>query len=231
MIKKKRIFKKLVIFFQIPIYFFTLALFKIFCNFKVSGLNNLDDIKKPIIFAPNHSSEWDGILVRVALPFFSKNFSPMYFVSMLKEFYKDSGWRKLIYGGIIFNLLGAYPVYFGKKDYSYSLQNHIKILKNGGNVCIFPEGRRTKDGNFGEAHGGVCFLSYATGAPIVPVFIKGLVRLRWWQLFSFKREVSIVFGKPVYLKNKEGFLVDFKLEAKKIMELIVKMVDSDKKST
>lgn len=218
------------IFFQFIIYIITLILFKIFCRFTVSGRENLTGLNKKImIFATNHSSEWDGILLRVALPLFSKRFLPMYYVSRLREFYTDSGWRKILYGGHFFNLLGAYPAYSGHQDYAYSLQNHIAILRrNLGAVCIFPEGKRTKDGKLGSGHGGVAFLAHQTGTPVIPVAINGLVKLTLRDFILGRRKVSVNFGKAIdpqtiVPQNNPG-VSDFKAGADYVLKLIEKML-------
>lgn len=190
-------FKFFPILLQIPIYWTTLLLFKIFCGLTVKGFENVQGLPPGIIFASNHVSEWDGILIRVALPFLSKKFSPMYYVSKTKEFYTNSGWRQILYGGFLFKLLGAYPVYSGKKDYNYSLQHYLEILRLKRNVCIFPEGIRTHDGTLGEAHGGVAFLSHTTGAPVVPVGINGLFGMTPRNFFLRRHHAQIIFGKPI----------------------------------
>ncbi len=194
--EKTDIYYRIPIFLQSIIYGATFLLFKIFCGFKVEGLENVKDLKPGVIFAPNHTSEWDGPLIRVALPFLWP-LSPMYYISKSKEFYDDSGWRKILYGGTLFRLLGAYPVYSGKRDYNYSLQNYLAIVRGGGSVCIFPEGIRSKDGVMGEAHGGVAFLSKATGAPVIPVAIIGLVKFTFLDLILMRRKLIIRFGAPI----------------------------------
>ena len=182
------------------IYLFSLTIFKLFARIKYEGVENVINAGKngqePLIFAANHSSEWDGTLIRVGLPYFWAG-SPMYYVSQVKEFYIASGWRKMIYGGTLFNLLGAYPVYSGHHDYAYSLQNYFHILNHGGNVCIFPEGVRTKTGELGRAHGGVAFLASQTGTTVIPVAISGLVRFKVGDFFLGRRRVVIRYGKPM----------------------------------
>ncbi len=189
--------KIIPIILQAAIYVTTLVIFKACFHFKVKGRENVLDLPAGIIFAANHLSEWDGILVRVALPFFSAKFSPMYYVSRTRKFYNYSGWRRLAYGGLIFRMLAAYPAYAGEKNYEISLRNFLEILKLRRNVCIFPEGRRSPDGRIGPAHGGAAFLSWATGTPVVPVAIKGTWRLTLREAILRKRKVEIVFGKPI----------------------------------
>lgn len=190
-------FKLIPIVLQTPLYWGTYFIFKIFCRFEVQGLENVLPLNPGIIFASNHTSEWDGILIRVALPFFSQKFSPMYYVSKTKDFYDSSGWRGIFYGGFLFKCVGAYPVYSGKKDYAYSLQHYLEILKLKRNMCIFPEGRRSKDGVLGEAHGGVGYLAHTTGAPVVPVAIKEVLNISISDYLLRRRHVRLIFGKPL----------------------------------
>ncbi|MEI6345984.1 MAG: lysophospholipid acyltransferase family protein [bacterium] len=227
---------------QTVVYVFSLACFKVFCRIRYEGVEQLLAFQKvqraagktsALIFAPNHSSEWDGPLVRIGLPFFWRG-SPMYYVSQKKDFYDASGWRKYIYGGILFNLAGAYPVYSGHHDYAYSLQNFIALMEMGKCVCIFPEGRRTTDGKMGPARGGVAFLSHATQTPVVPVSMKGLTLLNAGDFFLRRRTVVIRYGtpmmpkeivSPVSLAQSNGPTVDdFHAGANKVMERVAGML-------
>lgn len=221
----KKIYFVAPILTQAVIYIKTLIVFKVCGSFTVTGTEHVTRAPQgPIIFAPNHSSEWDGILTRVALPFFSRRFSPMYYVAMQKNEYRDSGWRNYIYGGFIFKLVGAYPRYSGKKDYEHSLQNHIAILQKGRNVCIFPEGRRTKDGTLGEAHGGVAFLAEKTNAIIIPVGITGLVGFSVGKLLRGKVHVKLHFGQPLRLHEVMKPGETYKVAASRIMEKVATLI-------
>ncbi|MEK7644857.1 MAG: lysophospholipid acyltransferase family protein [Patescibacteria group bacterium] len=206
---RKRFFSVIPVLLQAIIYVFALVVFKLFCRIRYEGVEQLLAFQKAqkaagktvaLIFAPNHSSEWDGPLVRVGLPFFWR-FSPMYYVSQKKDFYDASGWRRYLYGGILFNLAGAYPVYSGHHDYAYSLQNFIALAQRGRCVCIFPEGIRTANGKIGPARGGVAFLSHAAQAPVVPVAMKGLVNLTAADFFLRRRTVVIRYGTPMLPKE------------------------------
>lgn len=228
----KRIHFFFPILLQSLIYIVSLVLFKIFCRIRFEGVENLLAVHesqralgKGLIFAANHSSEWDGILLRVGLPFFWSG-SPMYYVSMRREFYTDSGWRKYLYGGVIFNLLGAYPTYSGHRDYAYSLQNFTNILKRGRSVCIFPEGQRTKTGELGKAHGGVAFLAHSTGTTVIPVTITGLVGLKVKDLLLFRKKVTIAFGAPILpsdlITAEIPMVDDYKAGAEKVMATVAR---------
>lgn len=175
----------------------TRFVYKFFAHFKIRGGENLSGLPKGVIFAVNHSSELDPITLTGALPFMSR-FYPMFYVSREKSFYKKSGWRQKIYGGLFFKAWGAYPAYPGLKNYSQSLINHIKLLIDSKSVCIFPEGVRTKNGTIGDGKGGVAYLSWATGRPIVPVGINGSFHCDIISFFSRKKHIGLTFGHPIY---------------------------------
>ncbi len=181
------------IFLQFLIGIFVLSFIRVFFNLKISGkkelIEKLKEYKKNekgIIFAPNHISEMDVLMVRFGLPFIIP-IMPMYYVSMTKD-----------YGGSFFKLLGAYSAYLGVRDYHASLINHIELLENGKAVCIFPEGKMGME-TFkpGEAKGGVGFLAEYTHTDIVPVQLKGFRDVNWFKAFTFQRPVLEVSYKSI----------------------------------
>ncbi|MBU1557519.1 1-acyl-sn-glycerol-3-phosphate acyltransferase [Patescibacteria group bacterium] len=180
--------------------------FKLVHSYSVQGLKNLKRLKhnkNGVIFAVNHSSELDPIMIPASLPFLS-HMMPMFYVSREKKFYDNSGWRQHIYGGRFFNAWGAYTVYTGLKNYDLSLKHHIKILNDGRSVCIFPEGRKTRDGNIGEGKPGTSFLSYKTNSPIVPVRINGLYKPLVQKDKLGRTKIEVIFGEPIYPKDLFG---------------------------
>lgn len=199
------------IFLQFIIQVVVLAFLKIFFRLRIEGqketVKKLKEYKlqeKGILFAPNHISEMDVLLVRFALPFLIP-IMPMYYVSMTRDHYQDEkfGWRKYFYGGTFFKLLGAYSAYLGIRDYQASLINHIELLENGKAVCIFPEGKMGME-TFkpGEAKGGIGFLAEYTHTDIIPVQLKGLRNINWFKVFTFQRPVMEVKYKEIIYIEK-----------------------------
>ncbi|TSC67750.1 MAG: 1-acyl-sn-glycerol-3-phosphate acyltransferase [Parcubacteria group bacterium Gr01-1014_73] len=181
----------------------TRLFFLFFGHLKVCGLENLKELKrddKGVIFAVNHSGELDAVIVPAALPFLSR-LMPMFYTSRERSFYKNCGWRQIFYGGLLFKLWGAHPVKIGLMNYELSLQTHVEIINHGNTVLIFPEGSTTKDGSLKKGKGGVTYLAHQTGAPIVPIYIKGVFKLNTKEWFSRRRQVSITFGKPIALEE------------------------------
>lgn len=127
----------------------------------------------------------------------------------------------MIYGGHLFNLLGAYPVYSGKHDYEYSLQNHLKIVCARRALCIFPEGQRTKTGQLGPAHGGVAYLARYCDAAVVPVGVQGLALFSVSDFLLFKRKVIVTFGAPIpastIVPHEKSEIADYKAGSALVM--------------
>lgn len=187
---------------QTAIWPITRPALKFFVHLKVEGLDRLKNLPKGAIFASNHSSEMDPILIPASLPFLSR-FMPIFYVSRPKSFYNNSGWRQFCYGGFFFKLWGAHSAISGKRDYGIALSPHTHIVLKHKSMLIFPEGRKTKTGDivYDEAHGGVAFLAEKTGLPIVPVRIKGAFGTTLKSFLLRKQKITVSFGKPVYVSE------------------------------
>jgi len=203
--------------------------FILFARVKILGKENLKGLKGGVIFASNHASEMDPIVTPATLTPFSPLF-PMFYVSRSKDFYNTSGWKQKIYGGLFFALWGAYPVYTGIGNYEKALKNHIEILSKKKSIHIFPEGGKSKNGKmYDRVRGGVAFLSWKSGVPIVPVAIKGVFGTTSKLFFTGKKRYSIYYGKPIYPtelfddKAKEPSSEDFKKAAFVVMQEVKKL--------
>jgi len=140
----------------------------------------------------------DPIVLPASLNPFSRLF-PIYYVARKKGFYTTGKIKPLIYGGTLFHIWGAYPAYSGYKNYEQSLQHHISILSKGYSVQIFPEGGKSPDGNIqNKIHGGVAFLAWRTGKPVVPVFSDGLYGTTIKNFLLRKKHYKIKFGRPIF---------------------------------
>ncbi|MES2216498.1 MAG: lysophospholipid acyltransferase family protein [Patescibacteria group bacterium] len=168
-----------------------------FGNLTIKDIDNTDLVKKNVIFACNHSSEIDPFIVPASLSFFSK-FSPLFYPVREKKFYDQSGWRKHLFGGRFINLWGGFPVYVGLHNFEKALEDHVRILKNGGSLCVFPEGGRSHNGYVQPAKGGVAYLSDASNCPIIPVAISGVFKTSLIDFLLGNRRIRVQFGKPIF---------------------------------
>ncbi len=177
--------------------------FLIFGKLTITGLENIRDIKGPIILAPNHANLMDSIFLRAAMSISSQH-TALYYVTVPFNIYKETSsnkFAKRIYRFVPFGLIGAVPMVPKSGDYHTALDSHIKLLEQGKSVCIFPEGKITRDGKLNSPRGGVAYMAQVTHAPIVPVAIHGTFGLTLKKFFTTRPTVTIDFKEPLYASD------------------------------
>jgi 1-acyl-sn-glycerol-3-phosphate acyltransferase len=96
-----------------------------------------------------------------------------------------------------FRLVGALPVGAGADGRS-SFRRAMALLRMGGTIVLFPEGRLSPDGNLLRPQRGVSILARTTGATVVPVAIRGSRRAWGKGATRIRRaDVRIAFGPPM----------------------------------
>lgn len=160
---------------------------KIYCRPKVEGLENLPR-KGPYILFVNHTSYFDGFLVggplsaQARLDLFFIGFKAYFDVPVVHRLVKTA---RLI------------PLNFST-HFLEALRSSYYVLKNGKNLCIFPEGARSFGGKILVFKKGFGILAKESGAKLVPVFIDEAFKA-WPRTSAFPRPhpVTVKFGKPL----------------------------------
>ncbi|HBI39134.1 MAG TPA: long-chain fatty acid--CoA ligase [Spirochaetia bacterium] len=167
-------------------HFFTFVYFRVYLNLKVKGRKNIP--KGPVIYAPNHQSFLDGLLMVSSLPGFARRNT--YFIANQKHFKK--WWRKIIAGS---SHILTVNINYNLKE---SLQKIAFILKKGKSVVIFPEGARTRDGQLMSFKKFFAILSSELGVPVVPVAIDGALQsLPVDTIIPKPGKITVEFLEPV----------------------------------
>lgn len=173
------------------------VLFAVFLNMEIRGIEHVKKLKSNIIFASNHTSEFDPLVIVSSLPFFSRHV-PMIYVAREKGLYTRGGWRAKVYGGLAFKLMAALPAYTGLQNYSKALRHHVDAIEHGRSVCIFPIGKHHGDHDIHQARGGVTFLAATTNTPIIPVRITGTENMSTNDFWKRRRKLRITFGEKIH---------------------------------
>ena len=164
----------------IIVYYVVGLVTKILHPVTVEGLETLPD--SGVLLCPNHSSNWDPILVALNLPI---NYR-------LHIMAKEELFQNPLLGWLL-RKVGAFPVSRGNNDIN-TVRTSIQTIKDGDNLLIFPEGTTIHngigyvDGLPAHAKAGVAMIGVRTGAKLVPVFVDGEKKL-------FHR-TRIIFGSP-----------------------------------
>lgn len=164
--------------------------YKVYNNVNIKGDENIPT-NGPIIIAPNHQSFLDGPLVSCTLPTtIMKN--TFYYAT---EEHMQGSLRK------------AYArnnniILMERNNLRDSILKLGEVLKQGKNVVIFPEGRRTHTGELGEFKKTFAILSKELQVPVVPVCIKGAFEaLPRSKRFPSPHKIEIEYLPPILPTN------------------------------
>ncbi|NTV22157.1 MAG: 1-acyl-sn-glycerol-3-phosphate acyltransferase [Candidatus Yonathbacteria bacterium] len=183
---------------QAMIWIPTRIILRVFFRTHIEGVEHLKGIRGPVIFAVNHTSFWDPILVAGALPFFSRRY-PMMYVAREHAYYHRYG---KFFPMFLFQAWGAHPAQGGLRDYAASLATHVHFLKQGRSLCVFPEGkvsRTTED--IQPFKGGIGYLAYETKATVVPVILHGTYNMTLKGVFTRRYVATISFCRPLVFED------------------------------
>lgn len=167
---------------------FTSCVFVPAYRYRVDGGEHLPD-EGGVILAVTHKSWWDPVFAGMA------SRRPLRFMAK-SELFESRPFASLI------GALGAFPIERGGADHE-ALRRAIGIVEDGGVLLMFPEGTRHHDDEVHDFQAGIGMLAVRSGAPVLPVAVKGTARLTRHHLPVFPR-VSVNIGPPVDLSGLEG---------------------------
>ncbi len=131
----------------------------------VRGLEHLQHLEGPVIFAANHASHIDTPLLLTNLPV---AFRHKTVVAAASDYFFDRTWKSVLWSFA----LAAVPIERSKVN-RRSADTAAELLEDGWNLVIFPEGGRSPDGWTQPFRGGAAYLARRTGRPVVPVYLHG----------------------------------------------------------
>ncbi len=134
------------------------AVLKLFFRIEVYGLDNVPP-EGPFIIAPNHVSFIDPV---AAGAFIERD---MHYMA------RDSLFRMPLLGRLI-RWCNAFPVSRDSPG-AKTMKKALSVLKGGGGLLVFPEGRRSINGKLQKGTPGIGMLSVMAGAPVIPALIMG----------------------------------------------------------
>lgn len=139
----------------------------------------------PFVLATNHSSYLDPMVAGCAIYFRHVRFLARNTLAQSRVL----GWWMRKVGVVLIDR--------SRGDVA-GLKESLKILRNGGVVCLFPEGTRTLNGQTQAAKGGVGFLMAKAAVPVVPAYISGTFKampkgVHWPR----RARITVRYGEPI----------------------------------
>jgi long-chain acyl-CoA synthetase len=200
-----------------------LPLARAFAWIRVEGLENLRDLKGPVIFASNHQSHFDVPAIFWSLParwryraapamskeFFDAHFHPER--HSLGERFRESLMYSL--SVLVFN---AFPLPQREAGARGALRYAGDLVSEGYSILIFPEGKRTDKGEVLPFQPGAGMLASRLRIPVVPVRLEGFEQvLHKDAKFATPGRARVKFGKAMRLEGE-----DYKALAREIEEAV-----------
>jgi len=128
----------------------------------------------PVILISNHVSYMDGPIINAGCA------RPVHYV-IDEDIYNAPGVH------FIMSRAKAIPIAPNRKSVEHAFDLISQALKDGGVVCIFPEGFLTFTGGLGRFRPGIEWIIKRDPVPIVPIALSGL----WGSVFSRQYRGSI----------------------------------------
>jgi long-chain acyl-CoA synthetase len=188
-----------------------LPLARVFAWIRVSGLEHLEHIQGPVVFAPNHQSHFDVPVILAALPgHIRKTAAP----AMSKEFFAahffpEGFTRRQVFikrlnyylAAFFFN---AFPLPQREAGARQTLRYIGEVTGDSYSVLIFPEGVRSQTGEIGRFFGGIGMIGSRLDLPVIPVRLAGVHEILHtkWKMARPGR-VEVRFGAPMRLKGED----------------------------
>jgi len=157
----------------------------------ISGQENIPK-DRGVVFIANHQSYLD---IPVMIGYIDK---PKGFIAKI-ELLKIpilSMWIKY--------LGGVFIVRNNPKQSLKAINQGAEKIKKGSSMVIFPEGTRSADGKLGEFKPGSLKLAVKSGAPVVPVAIKGTVNILPKKKFAIKPSQVEVYVLPPIMQDEDA---------------------------
>jgi long-chain acyl-CoA synthetase len=188
-----------------------LPLARLFAWIRAEGLEHLQDLPGPVVFAANHQSHMDAPAILWVLPsrwryrvapamakeFFKAHFYPAQFSRRQRFTNSLNYWLAALF----FN---AFPLPQREAGTRQTLRYVGELVNAGYSILIFPEGKRNRTGNIGRFQAGVGMIAARLGVPVVPVRLDGLdwVLAPQWKMARPGR-ARVAFGPPLTLAGDD----------------------------
>ena len=186
-----------------------LPLGRIFAWVRVSGLEHLEGVSGPFVFASNHQSHFDVPVILMALP---RSWRTRIAPAALKEFFKahffPEGFsaRQVLTNRLNYYLsaffFNIFPLPQREAGARQTLRYIGEVAGDGYSVLIFPEGVRSASGDMKAFKPGIGMIGSRLDLPVVPVRIDGADRVLHtsWK-WPKPGPVSVTFGRPMRLSG------------------------------
>ena len=188
-----------------------LPLAALFLRLRIDGLEYLDALRGPVIFASNHQSHFDTPAILLSVP---PRWRRRMAVAMAREFFDAHFFperhrvAERLGNGALYALaalfFNAFPLPRSGPGARDTLRYAGDLASGKWSILIFPEGHRTQRGEISTFQPGVGMMASRLGLPVVPVRLEGVDRVlhQTWR-WPRRGVVRVTFGSPITLEGDD----------------------------
>ncbi|MBA3457607.1 MAG: 1-acyl-sn-glycerol-3-phosphate acyltransferase [Deltaproteobacteria bacterium] len=146
------------------------------------------------VYMSNHQSHLDIPVLYATLP------SPTIRMLGKTELFQIPLWGRGLRAAEFIEVDRSNPT-AARKSIDYAAQ----LVNEGVSIYLAPEGTRSPDGRVGKLKKGGFHLALATGAPIVPVAVKGTIDIlpRGGKVMRTGQRVEVTIGAPIAVEGRD----------------------------
>ncbi len=196
--------------------FATRTFLRLWNRLEIHGQKNVPR-EPPFIVVGNHASHLDALVLAAPLPYGIRD-------RVFPLAAGDIFFQSAVVSALAAGFINAIPLW-RKQSTPKALQELRQRLVNEPCVyLLFPEGARTRDGNYLRFKPGVGMLVAGSTVPVVPCHLRGTFEAcPAGRFFPLPRKIAITIGQPLRFpdvaNNREGWDIIIGQVEKKIREL------------
>ncbi|MEI7596285.1 MAG: 1-acyl-sn-glycerol-3-phosphate acyltransferase [Bacteroidota bacterium] len=178
--------------------------FVVFVNFKIKKIH-IDkekfDLSKPAVIISNHQSHLDLVLILMLHP---------KIIVLTNKWV----WNNPFYG-LVVKYADFFPIYKGLESGFEKIKNKVE---NGYSILVFPEGKRTADGEINRFHQGAFQLADNLGIDMQPIIIHGAYQsLPKTEIFLKSGQITLKFFDKIKVESTQiGDEITYKNQTKAV---------------
>ncbi|HEY6340695.1 MAG TPA: AMP-binding protein [Bryobacteraceae bacterium] len=181
---------------------------RFFAKYEISGLDHLESVRGPAVFASNHQSYFDTAAILASLP---RRWRRRVAPAMWKEYFEPhfhperypfrERWANSALYWLVTLLFNAFPVPQSEKGVRESVRYMGELVEEGWSILIFPEGGRYRDMH--PFFPGVGMIASRLHLPVIPIRLRGTAEVlppdvRWPR----RGRVEIRMGPAIFARDE-----------------------------
>ncbi len=182
-----------------------------FAWIEVEGREHVNRVTSPVVFAANHQSHMDTPIILAALPAARRYRTA---TAMAKEFFRAHFFpeqhtrRERVTNSVNYYLaalfFNAFPLPQREAGARQALRYIGQLIDRGESLLIYPEGRRSMEGEIEPFLPGIGLIAARLDVPVIPVRVHGAHRIlhQTWKM-ARPGAVRVAFGAPLRLEGDD----------------------------